>query len=337
MNILLTSAGRRNYMVDYFKEVVKPYNGKVYAMNSNTDAPALWVADGFVQAPLIYDPSYKDFLLRYCKEKDIQIVISLFDIELPILAQLKQEFKQHGITIIVSEEWLTTMANDKWKTQEFLNANGFNTVATFLNLKDLKDSTAAFPVFIKPRWGMGSMSIFKAENTEEATFYFKKAQQEIKKSYLKYESATDNENAVLIQEAMPGVEYGLDIINDLNGNYCNTVVKQKLAMRSGETDGAITVHEPLLMDLGAKLAKLTKHPGNMDVDVFFDGTTPYILELNPRFGGGYPFSHAAGVNVPQAIVAWYRQEQVNAKEVLTPRIGVKTMKGITMISERDGK
>lgn len=335
MNILLTSAGRRNYMVDYFKEVVQPYNGKVYAMNSTTDAPALWVADGFVQAPLIYDPSYKDFLLHYCKEKDIQIVISLFDIELPILAQLKQEFKQHGITIIVSDEWLTAMANDKWKTQKFLNANGFNTVPAFLNLEDLKNSTVAFPVFIKPRWGMGSMAIFKADNTEEATFYFNKAQHEIKKSYLKYESAADSEHAVLIQEAMPGIEYGLDIINDLNGKYCTTVVKQKLAMRSGETDGAITVHEPLLIELGAKLAKLTKHPGNMDVDVFFDGITPYILELNPRFGGGYPFSHAAGVNVPKAIVEWYRGNKVEVKSLLTPKIGIKSMKAITMVLEKN--
>lgn len=337
MNILLTSAGRRNYMVEYFKEVLQPYNGKVYAMNSNTDAPALWIADEYVQAPLIYDVSYKDFLLNYCKENDIQIVISLFDIELPVLSKLKLEFEQHNISIIVGDEWLTTMANDKWKTQEFLKANGFNTVQAFLSIEDLRKSTIKFPVFIKPRWGMGSMSIFKADNLEEAVFYFNKAKSEIKQSYLKYESGADIENAVLIQEAMQGVEYGLDIINDLNGNYCTTIVKQKLAMRSGETDGAITADEPILKELGAKIASLTQHPANMDVDVFFDGKAPYILELNPRFGGGYPFSHAAGVNLPQAIISWYRKEEVDSLKLLTPRIGVKTMKGITMISERNGR
>lgn len=324
-------------MVEYFKEVLKPYNGKVHAMNSEIDVPALWVADYHIKSPLIYDDSYATFLLDYCKRNTIHIVISLFDIELPVLSKLKAEFKRHKITIVVGDEWLTTMANDKWKTQEFLSVNGFNTFKTFLSVEDLKETKVQFPVFIKPRWGMGSMSIFKADNLEEAQFYFNKAKSEIKQSYLKYESATDLENAVLIQEALPGREYGLDVINDLEGNYCTTIVKQKLAMRAGETDSAITINEPILQELGARLALLTKHPANMDVDVFFDGITPYILELNPRFGGGYPFSHAAGINLPQAIIDWYTNKKVILQELLTPVYGLMTMKGITMIMKKPGK
>ena len=28
------------------------------------------------------------------------------------------------------------------------------------------------------------------------------------------------------------------------------------------------------------------------------------LEMNPRFGGGYPFSHTLGANFPLAIIEW---------------------------------
>ena len=123
----------------------------------------------------------------------------------------------------------------------------------------------------------------------------------------------------------------MDIINDLSGQHQVTVVKQKLSMRSGETDKAITVKNVALEKLGAYIAAITRHPANMDVDVFWDGEKAYILEFNPRFGGGYPFSHAAGIHLPKAIVVWLRNETVNKAELLTPRIGVQAMKGITVI------
>jgi carbamoyl-phosphate synthase large subunit len=43
----------------------------------------------------------------------------------------------------------------------------------------------------------------------------------------------------------------------------------------------------------------------MDVDVLLDAENrPWVLDINPRFGGGYPFSHVSGSNIPAAIVAW---------------------------------
>lgn len=339
MNVLLTSAGRRNYMVEYFKEVLQPYAGKVFAINSDLDSPALWEADFSAKSPLIYDSDYEDFIFNYCVNNKINIVISLFDIELPVLSKLKNKFASFGITILVADEWFTEISNDKWKTYRFLNENGFKTEPTFQDLSGFlrahNEGSADFPVYIKPRWGMGSISVFKAEDIEELKFYYEKTKKEIQRTYLKYESSLDVENSILIQVALKGQEYGLDVINDLEGNYQTTIVKKKLAMRSGETDAAITVDEPFLENLGQKLANLSKHPANLDVDVFFDGNVACILEFNPRFGGGYPFSHQAGINLPKAIIKWYLNEKVE-KQLLKPKIGVKSMKGINMITEKKG-
>lgn len=65
MNILLTSAGRRSYIINYFKYALSG-KGLVHAGNS-FNSPALQVADKAVITPLIYDPSYIDFLIDYCK------------------------------------------------------------------------------------------------------------------------------------------------------------------------------------------------------------------------------------------------------------------------------
>jgi carbamoyl-phosphate synthase large subunit len=334
INILLTSAGRRNYMVQYFKEVLHPYGGKIHVMNSNSDSSALYEADFYAVSPLIYDDRFEGFLLDYCIENKINLIISLFDIELPVFARLKNKFSDLGIHILVADKEITDTANDKWLTQEFLKTNNFNVVSTYLDYdsfnKDFKKGMVEFPVFVKPRWGMGSISVHKATDIDEVIFYLKKTIEAIDNSYLKYESGQSYENRVLIQSSLPGQEYGLDVINNLKGEYQTTIVKKKIAMRSGETDAAITVREPILEELGKRISELTMHPGNLDMDVFFDGNSPYVLEMNPRFGGGYPFSHISGVNLPKAIVKWYLNEKVSVEELLTPKIGVKSMKGIMM-------
>lgn len=339
MNILLTCVGRRNYLVDYFKEALHPLGGKVHAFNSNSNSAALWQADFPVISPYVYDADYPLFLENYCKAHHIQAIISLLDIELPVLAGLKERFSQLGITVIVAEPWVVDMAHDKWMTYQFLVNHHLPTVPTFIDLPQALEAIRAgelsYPMYVKPRWGMGSIGLFKARIENDLIFYFGRTKQVISLSSLQHVAATDKERSVVIQGMCPGQEYGLDIINDLNGHHIVTVVKQKLAMRSGETDHAITVHHPQLELLGATIADMTKHPGNLDMDVFWDGEKAYILEFNPRFGGGYPFSHAAGVNLPKAIVAWLRNEPVDNKEWLTPRYGVEGMKGITIIVKRE--
>jgi len=338
MNILLTSVGRRDYLVSYFKNVLAPIGGKVHAMNSDPESPALWIADYYTQSPLIFTKEYETFLLNYCLQHNIRAILSFFDIELPVLSRLKESFNERGISIIVADTWVTEMANDKWETQKFLKEKGFNTIASFLDIneviKEIAQGKSAYPLYLKPRWGMGSKGVYKAENENELAFYYKKAKQDIANSYLKYENEKDRQN-VLIQETLVGKEYGLDIINDLDGNPVITVVKEKLAMRGGETDVAITVKNKLLESLGNKIAKLTKHPGIMDVDVFLKNEKAYILEFNPRFGGGYPFSHSAGVDLPQAIVHWLQDKNYDTSTFFKPLLGIKGAKGIS-IRLKDG-
>ena len=87
-------------------------------------------------------------------------------------------------------------------------------------------------------------------------------------------------------------------------------VKKKLSMRAGETEKAELVDDLVLIELGEKLGTVLRHIGNLDCDVFLDGNVATVLELNPRFGGGYPFSHTLGANFPNAILRWYRSDLI---------------------------
>lgn len=334
MNILLTSVGRRSYLVKYFKEALGK-NGEVHVSNSSSISPAFLYADKSVVTPLIYDVEYIDFLKNYCIKNNIKAIISLFDIDLPILSANRGIFEQIGVEVIISNTDIINICNDKWQTYNFLIENGFNAPKTYESIEKVREAIKKekikYPVMIKPRWGMGSIAIFEAENDCELEVLYNKVVSKIKKSYLKYESKENLDKSVLIQEKLKGQEYGLDIINNLKGEYQNTVVKKKYAMRSGETDCAETIDNPELKLIGKTLSEKLHHVANMDVDVFVDDGKNYILELNARFGGGYPFSHIAGVNLPLAIVKWLRGEKVEAS-LLKERVSVLAHKDIEIVN-----
>lgn len=307
MNILLTSVGRRSYLVNYFKEALKSLNGKVFAANS-IETYALQQADAFTLTPQIYSTEYIDYLINYCKKNKITVLISLFDIDLPILAKNKQRFKDIGVDVIVSDPEVIDICNDKWKTYQFLIQHNIKTPTTYISFSEavtaLQNKELEYPVIIKPRWGMGSIGIYKADNLEELQVLYKKVRNEINGSYLKFESAADADNAILIQECIESDEYGIEVINDLNREYVTTFCKHKIAMRSGETDQAITIENDKLSEVGKSLSKTLRHIAVLDSDCLEKNGDFYVLELNARFGGQYPFSHLAGANIPKQIVDW---------------------------------
>lgn len=333
MNILLTSVGRRTYLIDYFKKALGE-SGLVHASNSMLTYSMLQ-ADKYVISPAIYDNTYIDFLLSYCLDNNITAIISLFDIDLPILAKNKKLFEEQGITIIVSDYDVTQICNDKWKTYTFLTQIGLKQAKSYITLTDAKlalsNGEITYPLFVKPRWGMGSIGLYQVENEDELHVFYKKLHQDIFKTYLKYESNSDVDKCIIIQEKISGEEYGLDVLNDLRGDYVTTIAKKKIAMRAGETDIAKIVDPTPFVATGTKISKSLRHIANLDVDCFVtsDGEV-YVLEMNCRFGGQYPFSHLAGANFPKQIVEWLVGKPTNPS-LISPKIGVESCKDLNPV------
>ena len=338
MKVMLTSVGRRAYMVKYFKEALGT-DGEVHVCNSDDLTVAFNYADKAVISPMIYDEGYIPFLINYCKENEIDMIVSLFDIDLLVLSKAKDRFTEVGTKVVVGDEWFVDICNDKWKTFVFLKENGFDTPKTYLRLKDVEEALskgeAEFPFIVKPRFGMGSIAVATANDMDELRFYAKHNAKEVEHSYLRFESAAaSREEWLIFQECIDGQEYGADVINDFSGNVREIVIRKKLAMRSGETDIAEIEENDSIRDAMKKLGEISKHIGNMDVDVFLKDDKVYVLEMNARFGGGYPFSHVAGCNLPLALVKWCTGEEVD-DGLLRARPGTRAFKELEMCAKRE--
>ena len=338
MNILLTSAGRRSYLVRYFKEALGS-DGTIHASNSSFSS-ALQVSDKQLITPGIYDNSYIQNLLTYCSENKIDMIVPCFDIDLPVLAKSKHLFKNQGIEVIVSDYEVTQICNDKWKTFQLLNSLDISTPDSCLSIDECKvkldNGELKFPLIIKPRWGMGSIGIYQVDNKVELKVLYKKVKKDILNSYLSFESTQDLEKCVIIQQKIDGTEFGLDVFNDLNGNFLACISKKKISMRAGETDIAETLEDSKLFDIGKSLSESLHHTANLDVDCIKVGESYFVLDLNCRFGGQYPFAHLAGVNFPKALINMVKGIAVD-QNLLIASPGIKGFKDLIPMIYKNGK
>lgn len=333
MNVLLTSVGRRSYLVRYFRAALRG-RGLVVAANCVPDAPGLLAADRSYVVPPAIDPEFIEALLRICREEAIGLLCSLHDWEAPFLAANIKRFESLGVTAVVSSPQVIEICLDKHATGAFCAANCLRFPTSWLCVADAMGAVASgraeFPLIVKPRRGQGSIEVYTAETADELAVLYRMAARRTARHAANGLLGAADEQPILIQERIGGTEYGLDVVNDLSGRFVVAFVKRKLAMRAGETDVAVTVQSDALEAVGREIGVRLGHVGLLDVDVMVDAQGPCVLEMNPRFGGHYPFSHEAGADVPAALIAW-AQGQYPDPRWLQIATGVKAFKDIAMV------
>ena len=307
VNVLLTCAGRRSYIVKAFKEAVK---GRVFACDASGDAPALREADGAFITPRVDDADYIGALLEICGKHSVGLLIPALETELGLLAENRERFLAVGTTPLVSSPEVVRICHDKLETSRFLKKLGVGVPCNYLSPEPAQEAVSRgelrFPLVIKPRWGVSSIGMEFAADKEELALAFSLLKIRIARGEWSALGGDDPEHSLLIQERLRGEEYGLDIINDLTGRHVCTFVKRKLRMHAGQTDRAVTVKDENLEELGRRIGEALGHTGMLDCDVFRTEAGFSVIDLNPRIGGGYPYSHMAGANFPAALSAWVR-------------------------------
>jgi carbamoyl-phosphate synthase large subunit len=298
------------------------------------DATGMLAADIAVVVPPANDPSFRDAVVDVCRTHGPALLFSLHDWEAPYLAAMSDELKMLGVLPVMPTLDVIRLCLDKHATGRRAADWGIRAPISFLSVADamngLTKGEVSYPLVVKPRWGQGSVGLFQVRDENELDHAFHLCQAKARESRLSAGAWTDADRQVIVQQWVSGHEYGVDIVNDLEGRFVKAFVKRKLAMRSGETDGAETVSYPAIECCAERIARATKHLGNMDADFMVDlNNDVYLLELNPRFGGGYPFSHVAGVHLPRTLLAWAQQQDINPAW-LSLRLGVCSYKDMCM-------
>ncbi|MDM0110733.1 ATP-grasp domain-containing protein [Variovorax sp. J22R133] len=303
-NILLSCAGRRHYLAEYFRAALAG-RGRLIGADMDLSASALTACDAQYEMPPVFSPDYIPALKEVIRKENVRAVFPLNDLELFALAKSRSEIEDEtGAFLYVPSEQALEICSDKWQTRAFLTKIGLPSIPTFLTVFDalqaIADGHVCYPLIVKPRWGSGSIGLFRVYDEEDLLNAFVACEVAIKKSIL---SAIGSENTVVIQEIVQGPEYGLDILYGNDAELIGFAAKRKLAMRAGETDKAVTVAPDAFVESVRKIHASMPHRGNLDCDFLEKDGELYLLEFNPRFGGGYPFTHLAGANHIEILIS----------------------------------
>lgn len=289
MNILITSAGQRVSLVKAFQKELKALyiDSKVFTTDMNPNlSPACNISDAFFKIRRVTDSEYIPDLLEICKKRKVSMIIPTIDTELLVLAKNKKLFKAQGIEVIISEESFVAICRDKRRTNKYFRENSINIPET------IDKANPSFPLFIKPFDGSLSVDTFLIERKEQLTEYHLTNERLL---FMEYISKDEYD------------EYTVDMYFG-KGYYVKCIVPRKrIWVRAGEVNKALTCKNIIVGFLKEKLGKIEGAIGCLTVQVFLHKENNNIIgiEINPRFGGGFPLTYLAGANFPKWLIQEY--------------------------------
>lgn len=295
-NILILSAGRRVELVESFKTEAAKFSGniRVYCTDLNPKmSSACHVADEAFTVPRISDNRYTDAIFELAVAKGVGLIIPTIDTELMKLAQERERFAAANIHLIISDSELLQYCRDKRKSVDLFQEHNINAPQIY------PVDNLVFPCFAKPYDGSRAIGVQALKSHQDLTDELK---QDPKMMFCE-----------LIDIKNTYREFTVDMYYTRNGELKCAIPRERIEVRSGEVSKGVTRKNWLYDFLIQNMATLKGARGCITAQFFYnpENNSLYGVEINPRFGGGFPLSYAAGGNYP----SWLIQEYLYGKEI----------------------
>jgi carbamoyl-phosphate synthase large subunit len=288
-NLLITSVGKRVTLTKLFQQATQSIYEKIciYTTDMNpTLAPAGIISDKCFKVPIVTDSNYIKILIKICIENNIRIIIPTIDTELLVLAENKVLLQKNGIETLVSDKQFITICRDKRNTKVYLENLGIRMP------KFIDKNQPTFPLFAKPYDGSLSKDLHVIKNKEELTPEILNHPKLIFMDYI---------DKVEYKEFTVDMYYGRD-------NRVKTIIpRERIEIRAGEINKGYTRKNYLVNFLKERMDYLPGVIGCICFQLFYRERDNDVIgiEINPRFGGGYPLSYYAKADFPTYIIKEY--------------------------------
>ena len=253
-------------------------------MSANYALPVVnfFMADVGEMTPEANHDSFVDRLFEIVKAHKVKVLMPTSGFDIYPYSENRDKLAEMGAYAVVSDRETLEICRDKTLTFQCLSNKNFVEVPFTTTYPD---KIRAFPVIAKPQFGKGSRDVLKIEDESD----------------LRYMSSKfDN---MIFQEILPGTEYTIDVLSDLNKKALMAVPRIRLQTKAGiSTKGKIMRND----DMEITCMKIAEHVGIRGPCCIQMKESPEgvvkLLEVNPRLGGGTIFTTLAGANFPAMIL-----------------------------------
>ena len=157
-----------------------------------------------------------------------------------------------------------------------------------------KDDILKFPVIVKPRRGSASKGI------------------QIIDDAVQWDKLENKDNYVIQQYIAEREEYTVDCYVTTSGKIISIVPRLRIQTAGGEVMNSETRRDKILIDISERVLKSGDFKGPVTIQFLRDKNTgaTYIMEINPRLGGGVITSIEAGADITAFILRNYLGEDL---------------------------
>jgi carbamoyl-phosphate synthase large subunit len=274
------------------------YRGKIVATDSSPLSAGFFMANASEEVPEAENDSFVDRLLKIVIKHNVEVLLPTSGFDIYPYSENRKKLAEIGAHAIVSDRDSLEICRDKMLTFETIS-NNFEHPFTTMQPERIR----AFPIIAKPRYGKGSRNVIKIEDEVD----------------LRY--VTSKFHDMIFQEYLPGKEYTIDVLSDMNKEPIMAVPRLRIQTKAGVSTKGRIVND---QNTETECMNIAKHVGIrgpccIQMKESAEGILK-IIEINPRLGGGTIFTTLAGANFPAMII-----DMINGKDIVKPSISEITI------------
>ena len=280
LNILFLGGAKRVSLAERFLDSARRLNEEMtlYSYELNQYVPIASVAEIIVG--LKWDaPKILEDLSEVINKLSINVIIPFLDPATLVAAKLKERCPNVFIPVSYYNDCNTFF--NKQKANTWFIENGFQ----------IPDIINTLPFIAKPKNGSASKGIIVVASEMEKTFFYEKY------------GASD----YVIQKFIKGEEYTIDCYVSMKRHILSVVPRKRIEVVSGEVTRTVTIRDEGIINLSSDILEKSKLIGPITIQCIKEIRTGniFVIEINPRFGGGVICSIEAGADIPYLLLCDY--------------------------------